>query len=364
LKEHHFGITTPSAGRRDPSSRRRDIEFMSVERVTLVPPYLLFLGDVRDPRQAKTATGLYYWRKDECLAQLRLPGCAADCGLPDLNPGEAVARGAKSLLIGLAPIGGEIPDSWLPSFEAALRAGLDLVSGMHVRLGDAPRLRDLARQCGRSIIDVRAAPSGLPVANGRRRTGKRLLTVGTDCGVGKMFAALSIEREMVSRGIHAEFRATGQTGIMIAGSGICVDAVVSDFTAGAAEVLSPDSSPEHWDIIEGQGSLFHPSFAGVTLSLLHGSQPDYLVMCHDAPRQMMVGIQGYPVPSIEQCIETNLVAGRLVNADVSVIGICVNTSTLSDADARAYLRATAQRVGLPACDPVRTGVAAIVDRLI
>jgi uncharacterized NAD-dependent epimerase/dehydratase family protein len=234
---------------------------------------------------------------------------------------------------------------------------------MHVQLASEPRWRDLASKCGRRIIDVRRPPTGLPVGNGSRRAGKRLLTVGTDCGVGKMFAALAIEREMISRGMDAQVRATGQTGIMIAGRGICIDAVISDFAAGAAETLSPGNDPLHWDIIEGQGSLFHPSYAGVTLSLLHGSQPDYIVMCHDAPREMMVGLKSYPVPTLEACIEANLAAGRLVNPEVSVVGICANTSAMTPADARSYLRATAGRLGIPACDPVRDGVTEIVDRL-
>ena len=333
------------------------------DRPALATPYLLFLGDVRDARQAKTASGVHYWRKELCLAQQRLPGCAADLGLADMSAAEAAERGAKSLLFGLATAGGEIPSHWMPSLEGALRAGLDVVSGMHVQLARDPRLAELAGKHGCRIIDVRRAPTGLPVGNGRKRSGKRLLTVGTDCGVGKMFAALAIEREMMSRGMPADFRATGQTGIMIAGSGICVDAVVADFTAGAAEVLAPQNSPDHWDVIEGQGSLFHPSFAGVSLSLLHGSQADRLVMCHDAARTMMVGVQDYAVPGFEECIEANLAAARLVNADVTMAGVCINTSSLSESDAHAYLAAVGARLALPACDPVRTGVAKIVDRL-
>lgn len=336
----------------------KDIGLSSIES-----PYLLFLGDVHDARQAKTASGLYFWRKELCQAQLRLPGCAADFGLPELTPEEAARQGAKSLVVGLAPNGGKIPASWMKTLEDSLRAGLDLVSGMHDRLSDDTHLSELAQQHGRRIIDVRKVPGGLPVATGRRRSGKRLLTVGTDCAVGKMFSALAIEKEMLDRGISADFRATGQTGIMIAGSGICIDAVISDFAAGAAELLSPDNSADHWDIVEGQGSLFHPSYAGVTLSLLHGSQPDYLVICHDVARDAIVGVAGYPVPSIQACMEANLAACQLVNTEVAVAGICVNTSSLGEADALAYLGDTSKELGLPACDPFRTGVAAIVDRI-
>lgn len=326
-------------------------------------PYLLFLGDVHDARQAKTASGLYFWRRELCQAQLRLPGCTADFGLPDRTPVDAASCGAKSLVVGLAPNGGKIPASWMPSLEESLRAGLDLVSGMHDHLSNDAHLCELANQYGRRIIDVRKVPGGLPVATGRRRAGKRLLTVGTDCAVGKMFSALAIEKEMVKRGLNADFRATGQTGIMIAGAGICIDAVISDFAAGAAELLSPDNSPDHWDIVEGQGSLFHPSYAGVTLSLLHGSQPDYLVICHEVGRDAIVGVEGFAVPSIQACMEANVSACQLVNPDVAVAGICVNTSSMTGPDAEAYLHETAQSLGLPACDPFRTGVAPIVDRL-
>jgi hypothetical protein len=332
-------------------------------QITLAAPYLLFLGDVRDARHAKTANGLHYWRRNLCLAQLRLPGCVADLGLPDLTPAEAAQRGARSLIIGLAPAGGLIPAHWLPVLEDALRAKLDVVSGMHAPLTGYPGLVDAARRSGSRLIDIRRAPANLPIATGLRRTGKRVLTVGTDCGVGKKYAALSIEREMRSRGRNALFRATGQTGIMISGEGICIDAVISDFTAGAAETLSPNNSPDHWDIVEGQGSLFHPSYAGVSLSLLHGSQPDYLVVCHDAARTTIVGLPTYPVPSLTQCMEANIAAGRLVNPGIQVAGICVNTASLDDAGAQRHLRAATEETGLPACDPVRTGVAAIVDRL-
>jgi uncharacterized NAD-dependent epimerase/dehydratase family protein len=327
------------------------------------PPYVLFLGDVQDKRMAKTASGVYYWVKDACIAQVRLPGCQADLGLPDVTVETARRMGARTLVVGLAPIGGDIPASWVPTLAAALASGLDIASGMHIQLNDNQTLTALAARHGRRMFDIRRAPAGLPIATGRRRRGKRLLTVGTDCGVGKMFAALAIVQEMRRRGLRADFRATGQTGILIAGEGICIDAVVSDFAAGATELLSPDNDVDHWDVVEGQGSLFHPSYAGVTLALLHGSQPDQIVMCHDAAREDVVGMEGYPLPSLEECIETNLQLGRRVNPGIAVAGICVNTSAMAAAEARAYIDATCQRLKLPVCDPVRTGVASIVDRL-
>ena len=193
--------------------------------------------------------------------------------------------------------------------------------------------------------------------------GKRLLTVGTDVSVGKMFTSLAIEREMLARGMKADFRATGQTGIFIARDGVSVDAVVSDFVSGAAEWLSPDNDPDHWDIIEGQGSLFHAAYAGVTLGLLHGSQPDAVVVCHDPGRPHMRGTPAIPVRSLTETIEANLVAGRLTNPDIRCIGVAINTSRLSEAEAAETLREAEAETGMPAVDPVRTGVAPLVDAL-
>jgi uncharacterized NAD-dependent epimerase/dehydratase family protein len=285
-------------------------------------------------------------------------------GLPDLSATEAGRLGAQTIVIGLSPPGGSVPETWIPELVAALDAGLDVASGMHARVGEHPEVLAAVRRRGTRVLDVRRAPADLPIATGRKRAGRRLLTVGTDCGVGKIFAALAIERELKRRGRPADFRATGQTGILIEGSGICIDAVVSDFAAGAAEVLSPDNAPDHWDVVEGQGSLLHPSYAGVTLALVHGSQPDRIVVCHDAARRFMVGVDGFQVPTLEECIDAHLRAARLVNAAVEVAGVCVNTSQMSDADARTCLQEISARLGLAACDPVRTGVAAIVDSLL
>jgi uncharacterized NAD-dependent epimerase/dehydratase family protein len=197
-----------------------------------------------------------------------------------------------------------------------------------------------------------------------KRAGKRLLTVGTDCSIGKMFTALALEKEMLARGLKADFRATGQTGIFIAGDGVSIDAVVSDFVSGAVEWLTPAGDPDHWDAIEGQGSLFHASYAGVTLALIHGAQPDALVMCHEPTRAHMRGLPNYKLPDLELCIERNVEAARLTNPAARCVGVSVNTEALDDAAARDYLAQTEARLGLPCVDPVRTGVGAIVDRLM
>lgn len=327
-------------------------------------PCLMFLADV-DRVSAKTALGVAYWRPDACVGQLRLPGSEVDLGLPDMTPGAAKTAGARSLLIGVANAGGFIPPHWEAVLVEALEAGLDLVSGLHTRLASLPRVRETAERLGRRLFEAREPdPRFNVVGEGENRGGQRLLTVGTDCAVGKMYAALAIAKELKARGVNADFRATGQTGIFIAGSGAPIDAIVSDFVAGAAEALSPAAGVDHWDVIEGQGSLFHPAYAGVTLGLLHGSQPDALVVCHDATRTAIDGLEAFPTPSLAEAAELNLRLARLTNPAVRVAGVCVNTSRLSAEAAAAYLRDAAAELGVPCCDPVRTGVAVIVDALL
>lgn len=331
--------------------------------LTIPRPYLLFLGDTQNPGYAKTALGLRDWAPDDCVGELALPEATVSTGLPHRTPAEAYAAGARSLVIGVANQGGYIPDNWLPLLVEALDAGLDVVSGMHVRLGSIPELEEAAHRNGRQLIDVRVPPANLPTGTGRKRTGKRLLTVGTDCALGKKYTALALARAFKARGVNADFRASGQTGILIAGGGMPMDAVVSDFEAGAAEILSPDAAPEHWDVIEGQGSLFHPSFAAVSLGLLHGSQPDTFIVCHDPGREEVMGIPGLPLPTIEEVIEMTVLLGKRTNPAIRCVGVSLNTSALSEAEASAVIAETSRRVGLPAADPIRGGPAfeAMVD---
>lgn len=331
--------------------------------MTIHKPYLLFLGDASDPLTAKTAAGVAQWRRADCIGQLRLPGCNADVQLPDLTVADAAAQGARTLIIGVANRGGRFSECWMRQLRDALEAGLDLASGLHTRLTDIPELADTATRLGRRLIDVRHPDREFEVATGRKRSGKRLLTVGTDCSVGKMYTSLALERIMLACGMSASFRATGQTGILIAGDGVSVDAVVADFIAGAVEALSPDNDPDHWDVIEGQGSLFHPSFAGVSLGLLHGAQPDALVMCHEPNRCHMRGVPGYQLPSLEECIAANEAAARLTNPNARCIGISINTTLLTEAAAERLLGETEERLGLPCVDAIRTGVAPIVSRI-
>ncbi|MDP6589667.1 MAG: DUF1611 domain-containing protein [Alphaproteobacteria bacterium] len=326
-------------------------------------PYLLFLGDAHDQLAAKTARGIVDWRRDWCLGQLRLEGCQASAGIPDVSIAEAAEAGARTLVVGVANRGGIIPDNWLDTLIEALERGMDLASGLHMRLTDIDMLSDKARQMGASLYDVRHPDRDFPLASGDKRPGKRLLTVGTDASVGKMYTTLAIERELKARGVKADFRATGQTGIFIAGDGVSVDAVVSDFVSGAAELLAPANAPDHWDLIEGQGSLFHPSFAGVTLGLIHGSQPDAIVLCHEPSRTHMRGLPNWPLPDLSECLVANLAAARLTNQAVMCAGVAINTSQLDEDAAARQLGETSDALDLPCVDPMRGGVAPIVDRL-
>lgn len=324
---------------------------------TVLPqPYLLFLGDTTEPGFAKTAFGLRDWAGEKCVGEYAC-GATVTTGLPSLTPAEAVAKGARGLVIGVANPGGVIPPSWRTSLVEALEAGLDIVSGMHVRLADIPEVAEAAKLLGRRLIDIRVPPADLPVATGRKRVGKRLLTVGTDCALGKKYTALALARAFEARGVDADFRATGQTGIMIAGGGMPMDAVISDFEAGAAEVLSPDAAPEHWDVIEGQGSLAHPAYAAVSLGLLHGSQPDVFVVCHEPGRTVMLGTAGYKVATIEEIIALTTALGSRTNPDIRCGGISFNSSALGEAEAKALMEAESERLGLPVADPVRGGPA-------
>ncbi len=326
-------------------------------------PYLLFLGDAHDPLAAKVAQGIKQWHPEYCAGQFRMEDCAADCGLTDMDITQAKEAGVKTLVIGVANRGGIISGKWIEILKQALEAGMDLAAGLHNKLNDIAELKALADSLGRKMFDVRFPTQAFPVANGLKRSGKRVLPVGTDCSCGKMYTALAIEKEMLARGIKADFRATGQTGILISGSGVSVDAVVADFISGAVEVLTPENDADHWDIIEGQGSLFHPSFAGVTTGLIHGSQADALVLCHEPTRTHMRGLPTYPVPDIQSCMDANLAMARLTNPDVRFVAISVNTSQLTESEATEYLAGIEAQFGLPAVDPFREGVGRIVDQL-
>ena len=325
-------------------------------------PYLIFIGDAKDTLAAKTGQGIADWRPEWSIGQLKLKNCRADLGIPDMTVAEAVAAGAKTFVIGTVSPGGTLPEHWIPVIVSAIEDGLDVASGMHTRLTEFPAVVAAATAHGRNLFDVRHCDTSFSTGNGAARIGNRLLTVGTDCSIGKKYTALAIEKEMRHLGMNADFRATGQTGILIAGGGVAIDAVVADFISGACEYLAPENSPDHWDIIEGQGSLYHPSFAGVSLGLLHGAQPDAFVVCHEPTRTTMRNV-ATPIASVEDVIELTNTLGRLTNPHIRCVGIAVNTAELDDEQSKKCLTDMQHNFNVPVTDPMRNGVAAIIDFL-
>jgi len=326
-------------------------------------PYLLFLGDAPDMLAAKVAIGIRDWRPEYAVGQIRLSGCGADLGLTDISLAEAREAGAKTLVIGVANRGGVISAKWKEVLLEALAMGYDIASGLHNLLKDEEDLVAAAQEHGRTLHDVRVPSVRYPIADGKKRTGKRCLAVGTDCSVGKMYTAMAMERDMHERGLKASFRATGQTGILITGDGVPLDAVIADFMAGSVEYLTPDNDDDHWDLIEGQGSLFHVSYSGVTMALIHGGQPDALILCHEPTRTHMRGLPDYSLPGLQTLRDTALPLAQVANSDCRVVGVSVNTQHMSEDDAKAYLSKLEDEMGLPATDPYRFGSAKLVDAL-
>ncbi len=339
------------------------VGFAGENRAMIKTPYLLFLGDAPDQLSGKVAQGIKDWRPDHAVGQYRMEGCKADLGLTDMSLVEAREAGARTLVIGVANRGGFISPEWKKVLVMALEEGFDLASGLHNLLRDEPDLVAVAEACGRELHDVRVPEVDYPIANGVKRRGKRCLPVGTDCSVGKMYTALAMDRSMKAKGMKATFRATGQTGILITGDGVPLDAVIADFMAGSIEWLTPDNDEDHWDLIEGQGSLFHISYSGVTMALVHGGQPDALILCHEPVRQHMRGLPGYDLPTLEALRDTALPLARVGNPDCQVVGISINTAAMGEEEALAYLAGVEARLGLPAVDPFRQGADRLADAL-
>lgn len=331
----------------------------------LQTPYLLFVGDAPDLLAAKTSNGIARWRPEWCVGQHRYPECTIDLGLRDLSLKEARELGAKTLIIGIANAGGVMNPRWRQTLIEAIELGYDIASGLHDRLQTVPELVRLAEANGTKLHDVRYATPSCPVGTGKKRTGRRMLTVGTDCSVGKMFTTLAVEQEMKQRNVAASFVATGQTGIFISGRGASIDAVVADFISGTVELLAPaNENPEHWDLIEGQGSLFHPSYAGVSLGLLHGAQADCLILCDAPGRSHMRNCKDYPQPEIRECIRRNEEAARLTNPNAKVVACSINTSQWSETQALEKLAAFEKEYGLPATDAYRFGAKKLADAIL
>lgn len=326
-------------------------------------PYLLFLGDAPDHLSAKTARGINDWRPEQVVGQMRLDGCNADLGIADMSLEEAYNKGARTLVLGTANRGGMISGQWIGILKQALECGYDIANGLHNKVRDIADVVALAHKLGRQIFDVRHPLEDFPIGTGAKRTGQRLLPLGTDCSCGKMYTALAFERDMKAQGMKATFRATGQTGILIAGSGASVDAVVSDFLAGCVETLTPGNDADHWDLIEGQGSLGHPSYSGVTMGLIHGGQPDALVLCHEPTRTHMRGLPHQKLPAIADIISLGTDLARMVNSDAKFVGICINSSHMEPSEVDDYLKSLEDTHGLPAVDPYAQGTDKIIAAL-
>lgn len=340
------------------------------------PRFLIVAEGAFGPESSKTATSAVRYIPERVVAVLDSAAAGRTAqdvlgfggGIPVVGTLDAgLALRPTALLIGIAPRGGRLPDAWRGWVETSIDAGLDVWSGLHTILGDDPALAARAAARGVRLFDLRRAPDDLPVSDGRARfvAASVVLTVGTDCNSGKMTAQLELWRALEARGLRTRFVATGQTGMLIAGSGIAVDAVKSDFVGGAAERLVLEAAPgADVVLVEGQGSLIHPGYSGVTLGLLHGACPAAMILCHRQSRRL-IG-EYHPddawrvIPSLRDMARMYEEAAAWVRP-APVIGVALNTQGLADAEARAAVAAAARETGLPATDPVRFGPGPLVE---
>ncbi len=340
--------------------------------------YLILADGDFGPMTSKTANSLIRYRADRVVAVLDRSQAGRTAqevlgfggGIPVVGSmREGLALGPTAVLIGIAPMGGRLPAEWRGWLLEALDAGCELWSGLHTFLADDPALAEAARRTGRAIHDLRRPPANIPVASGLAKQVDPfvVLTVGTDCNVGKMTAQLQLTGGLNARGLRTRFVATGQTGIMIEGWGTAVDAVVADFLAGAAEQLVLQGAKDaDVVLVEGQGSINHPGYSGVTLGLLHGSCPDALILCHQPTREFIGDYREASwlrLPPLGEYVRLYEQIGSAVHP-TRVIGICLNTYDLSEADARAAGERAAAETGLPATDPVRFDPAPLLDAIV
>jgi uncharacterized NAD-dependent epimerase/dehydratase family protein len=347
------------------------------------PSRTVILADgLFDMEWAKTAACIIRYRPESVVAVLDSTQAGRNAseilgfgrGIPvlsDLPEALALDPPPTTLLLGTAPQGGGLPEDWRQTIGEAIRSGLDMWSGLHVFLGDDPQFARLAEKHGVTLHDVRRPPTGLPVATGRARetTALRVLTVGTDCNVGKMTVAMELVRELRERGLRAEFAATGQTGIMIEGRGIAVDAVAADFVAGAAERLVLDANPEaEVIVVEGQGSLVHPGYSGVTLGLMHGALPQALILCTKPERKTIYGghHDWVKIPPLDEVVRLHEDAMAWVCPDerVPVVALACNTHGQPEAEAKLEVERAADLTGLPTTDPIRFSPAKLLNALL
>jgi uncharacterized NAD-dependent epimerase/dehydratase family protein len=329
--------------------------------------------------EAKTATGVLRYASSETvaiidstragtLARDHIPGLTSEVPVV-ASLEEALAHGPTTLLIGIAPAGGHLPAAWLPTLTEALARGLDVESGLHDFVADVPELAQAAARHGRELRDLRRVPADLdvPALDVLGLDARPVLSVGSDCALGKMTVTLELDREARRRGLASCFVPTGQTGIAIAGWGIAVDAVVSDFVSGSAERLVLEGArragPGALLWVEGQGSINHPSYSGVTLGLLHGSAPQAMVLVHEPGRTTIDGMPQAPLPPLPELIADYERLARYVRP-APVVAIALKTNRLDDAGARRAAAEVEDETGLPADDPVRFGAARLLDAVL
>jgi uncharacterized NAD-dependent epimerase/dehydratase family protein len=333
---------------------------------------ILAEGFSADPHYGKTMRGVLRYRRDDVAAILDSARAAGDTedGVPVVRTvAEALPLGADTALVGVATQGGRFPPAWIGLLRECVECGLDVENGLHVFLADDPELAVLAAARGVELRDLRRPPRDLSTATGANLAvpATIVLTVGSDCAIGKMTVSLELDREARARGVRSVFVPTGQTGIAIAGWGIAVDAVVADFIAGAAERLVVEGHARGGELlwVEGQGSLVNPVYSGVTLGLFHGSVPHLLVLCHECGREEIEGVGGgpHPIPSLRELVELHERTALPVRP-ARVVAVALNTRRLDEDAARAAIASAEAETGLPADDPVRFGAAGLVDAVL
>ena len=339
--------------------------------VTEPKRYLILAeGFSGDPHYGKTARGVVRYRREDVVALLdsRRAGETME-GLPIVaTVDEALALAPTTALVGVATPGGRFPPEWRELLKRSIAAGLDVENGLHQFLGEDGEMSELARRRGVELRDLRRPPAGLNVPTGANLEvpARIVLTVGSDCAIGKKTVALELDLEARRRGLASQFVPTGQTGIVIAGWGIAIDAVVADFLAGAAELLVVEGHERGGrDVlfVEGQGSLVHPAYSGVTMGLLHGAAPHALVLCHLAGATEVEGFPGHRLPPLRELVELHERAA-LPARRAKVAAIALNTRDLDDEAAREAVEATEAETGLPTDDPVRFGAGRLVDAVL
>jgi uncharacterized NAD-dependent epimerase/dehydratase family protein len=322
-----------------------------------------------DPHYGKTMRGILRYRRDDVVAildSMRAGEC--DAGVPVVGDVEAaMAYDPQVAMVGVATQGGRFPPAWREILRACVVSGLSIENGLHEMLADDPELRPLADAAGVELRDLRRAPEGLDCATGANLDvdARIVLTVGSDCAIGKMTVSLELDRAARERGLASVFVPTGQTGIAIAGWGIAVDAVVADFVSGAAERLVIEGRRRGGELlwVEGQGSLVHPAYSGVTLGLYHGSVPHALVLCHRAGTTEIEGSPGHPIPPLRDLVELHE-RTALPRRPARVVAVAINTAGLDDRAAAEAVAAATAETGLPAADPVREGADALLDAVL